>query len=124
MSKLVRFTSSAIVGAGLFLHGAKLYSGPNSFPPLTEHIGDFALAAFPVVCASRVNRENNFLTKHDSKILKFCGHYFPEIVTGLTSVYFTLGESLLPQILPGTADWKDIPAPLIAALSYYFFSKN
>jgi hypothetical protein len=51
------------------------------------------------------------------------GRYFPEITASLTSAYFTLGETILPQILPGHADINDVPLTILGALSGYTLAK-
>ena len=51
---------------------------------------------------------------------------YSNIVLGLTTAYYTLGEIFnssiapnLPQILPGTPDPKDIPVALLCAVGMY-----
>lgn len=46
------------------------------------------------------------------KIKKF----LPEISSALIIAYYTLGETILPTLLPGTPDIKDVPAVLITWL--------
>jgi hypothetical protein len=66
---------------------------------------------------------NSIGISKNNKFLQACGKYFPEIVTGLTSAYFTLGETILPQILPGAADSRDVPLTIIGALAGYTLAK-
>lgn len=114
----------AYVG-GVFFHGAKIFAGRDSIPPITEHIGDFALIGVPIIYSNYISSKIEDLgRKFNSELVEKIGHYLPEIATGLTTTYFALGESVLPQILPGTADPKDIPAVLIAGISTYLVSRK
>ena len=113
-----------VAGGGL-LHLAKFKYGRDSIPPITEHIGDFALAAGPVFIASGVKGfVESFGRYLDSNLIENVGRFLPEITTSLTMIYFTLGESIAPAILPGSANPKDIPAALIAAVGTYIAFKN
>jgi hypothetical protein len=47
-----------------------------------------------------------------------------EIGAVALSVYFALGESLLPQLLPGAADPRDIPAAIIGVAIYYVYDRS
>lgn len=51
------------------------------------------------------------------------GEFFPEISMATISTYFALGESLLPQILPGGPDIRDISSVLISAIADYTLAK-
>lgn len=93
-------------------------------PNITPYIGNFpdtfmvsVASGFIGDCIQSVglNRKNRFLQK--------IGRYFPEISAGAISVYSILGESILPQIFPGTADFRDIPAALFGALTGYCLAK-
>lgn len=83
---------------------------PESFgvPAMSGLLGD-------LIKAYGEDKQNNVITK--------IGKYFPEISTSTIITYFTLGETILPQILPGTADIKDVPAVLISALAGYTIAK-
>ncbi|MBS3175380.1 hypothetical protein J4440_05855 [Candidatus Woesearchaeota archaeon] len=83
---------------------------PESFwlPLASGMIGD-------TIAAKGISTQNNFLVK--------VGKYFPEITTTAVRTYFTLGETLLPNILPGTPDVKDVPAVLFSALAGYVIAK-
>lgn len=120
LAERVRSASRAVYFIGAGIHGCKLFLGRDSISPLTEHIGNFALVAIPILYSKgqsgAVERAGH---RCNSRLLESAGRYFPEIATSLTLAYFALGESLLPQILPGKADPKDIPAVIIAGLSAY-----
>ena len=114
----------AVYSAVLFFHGAKLIRR-DSILPITEHIGDFSFVGTAIIGISLYKpRLEKLGRKYKSRIIEKIGQYLPEITTVLTTTYFTLGESILPQLLPGTADPKDIPANVIAALSAYFIVKD
>lgn len=122
---VAKATACIACAGGLFFHGAKLFAGRDSIPPITEHIGDFSLVGIPILFSNLIaGKVEELGKKYNSRVLEKIGHYAPEITAGLTTAYFTLGESVLPQILPGTADPKDIPAVLIAGLSFYYVYRN
>ena len=56
----------------------------------------------------------------NNRFLEFCGKYFPTITAAAVGTYYTLGETVLPQLLPGTADLNDVPAVLITAVASPF----
>ncbi len=120
-------TATAYVAhlGGIFFHGAKLSAGIDSIPPITEYIGDFGLIGVPIWHSNFISKKIKDLgRKYNSGFVEKIGHYFPEITAGLTTTYFALGESVLPQILPGTADPKDIPAVLVAGISAYLILRK
>jgi hypothetical protein len=47
-----------------------------------------------------------------------------EIGALVLCVYFALGESIVPQLLPGTADPRDIPAAILGVAIYYFYDRS
>jgi len=117
---IAKTTAHIVCLSGMFFHGVKLYVGENSIPPITHHVGDFALVAFPIFCSKYMSSEIEYFGRtYNSPVIEKIGHYISEIVTGLTMTYFVLGESVLPQILPGTSDPKDIPAVLVAGICSY-----
>jgi len=114
------------IGFGIAFAGQTLdtileITGNDSLPPISNNIGDwsyinFYAGAVPAVAGRMLiykgEREGkNYLVK--------IGEYLPKVTTALGTLYFTLGESILPQILPGTADPKDIPAVLLAGIATY-----
>lgn len=122
---VTKATAHVVYSGGLFFHGAKLFAGRDSIPPITKHIGDFALVGLPIIYSNNISSKIEDLgRKYNSELVEKIGHYLPEITSGLTTTYFTLGESVLPQILPGTADPKDIPAVLVAGISAYLVSRK
>lgn len=81
---------------------------------------DLTLGVGDVVGNGAIAGQLNIYAAHFLRRVKFG----PELALALTSTYFALGESVLPKILPGTADLRDIPAALLmASISYLFFSR-
>jgi hypothetical protein len=93
-------------------------------PNITPYIGNLP-DTFAVCAASGFVGDYIESVGHskNSRFLKFAGKYFPEITAGLTSAYFTLGETILPQILPGAVDIRDVPLTILGALSGYALAK-
>jgi hypothetical protein len=121
----IQLTAGIVVIGGSLLNGVKFKYGKDSIPPITEHIGDFALAAGPVIIASGMKGFIESFGRYlDSNLIENAGRFLPEITTCLTMIYFTLGESIAPVILPGTPSPEDIPAALIAAVAAYIAYKN
>ena len=91
---------------------------------ITPYVGDFPESFFIPAISGLVG---DFIIyqgqKRDNKYLQKIGQYFPEISTTIVGAYFTLGETILPQILPGTADVKDVPAVIISSVAGYVISK-
>jgi len=93
-------------------------------PNITPYIGNlpdtFAVCSASGFVGDYIESIGN---ARNNKFLKAVGRYFPEITVGLTSAYFTLGETILPQILPGAADVRDVPLTILGALSGYALAK-
>ncbi len=112
--------AGSVLISGIALHALKVSYGRDSLPPITEHIVDFCLVATPIYLSQGLSMIiEDFGKRRDLPIIQKMGRYFTKFTTAATVAYFSLGESLLPQILPGTADPKDIPAVLAAGLSAY-----
>ena len=91
---------------------------------ITPYVGNFPESfAIPVISGFVGDYISYQGQKRDSKILQKIGQYFPEISATATSAYFTLGETILPQILPGSADIRDVPVVLISVLAGYMLAK-
>jgi hypothetical protein len=60
--------------------------------------------------------------KKGSKAIEYVGRNFPALTAATIGTYYTLGETILPQLLPGTADIKDVPAVAITALASPFIA--
>ena len=91
---------------------------------ITPYIGNFPESfAIPAISGFLGDYIETQGIQRGNKLLEKVGKYCPEISTATISTYFTLGETVLPQILPGTADIRDIPAVLISAFAGYVLAK-
>jgi hypothetical protein len=76
-----------------------------------------------------INNAGNFFYAGPISVVASCllskFKYGAEAGVLLASLYFALGETILPNIIPtGTADFKDIPMAVIGAvLPYLYFSR-
>ena len=91
---------------------------------ITPYVGNFPESfAIPAIAGFVGDYIEHQGQKRRNKILQKIGQCFPEISATAVSTYFILGETIIPQILPGSADIKDIPAVLISALAGYTLAK-
>lgn len=87
---------------------------------LTPYLGNFPESfAVPALAGVAGDCLEAYGARKGSAALEIGGKYLPEISAVGISAYFALGETVLPAILPGTADPCDIPAVLISALAGY-----
>jgi len=85
---------------------------------ITPYVGNFPESfAIPAISGFVGDYIEYQGQKRGSKVLQKIGQYFPEISATAISAYFILGETILPQILPGSADIRDVPAVLVSALA-------
>jgi hypothetical protein len=77
---------------------------------------------FTAVLASGIiaDKIEDYGKNNRNKVIEFIGRHFPALTSAIIGTYYTLGETVLPQLLPGTADSKDVPAVLITALASPF----
>lgn len=59
----------------------------------------------------------SYANKNKISILKNIQAFLPEISASLIAIYYTLWETLLPQLLPWTPDIKDVPAVIITSIA-------
>ncbi|HVY01976.1 MAG TPA: hypothetical protein VHA12_04400 [Candidatus Nanoarchaeia archaeon] len=52
-----------------------------------------------------------------NKLVEKIGKYLPYATGAAVGAYYSLGETVMPYLLPGTADSKDVPAVAIAAIA-------
>jgi len=97
-----------------------LVNNPNITPYVGNFPESFAIPAISGFIGDYIELQGQ---RRGSKILQKIGRYLPEITTTALATYFSLGETLLPQILPGSADIRDVPAVLISALAGYALAK-
>ena len=117
MANLVSKIASGVTLTGILLdvilHGTDTYS----LPPLSNNIGDFkwvaAAGILPALAGDIIPK------KYLSPTLEKIMHWTPKAAVVLCTIYVSLGESVLPRILPGTADVWDIPAAVIAGAATY-----
>ena len=51
------------------------------------------------------------------KGIEFLGKHFSKLTAAAVGTYYTLGETVLPEILMGTPDKNDVPAVIITAIA-------
>lgn len=110
-----------VAAAGHTLDCILEFAGNNSLPPISNNIGDWAyisywFGAVPALAGKMLIGKGE---RENKRYLVKVGEYLPKIITTLATIYFTLGESVFPKILPGTADPNDIPAVLLAGIATY-----
>ncbi|MFA6022885.1 MAG: hypothetical protein WC781_02235 [Candidatus Pacearchaeota archaeon] len=93
----------------------------KEIPYVSDYIGDWSyIAAYSGILPAIASRiVINEAEKRGCNNLVKIAEYFPKITTACATAYMFLGETLLPQILPGTPDIKDVPATLIAGIATY-----
>ncbi|MEK6915533.1 MAG: hypothetical protein AABW89_03265 [Nanoarchaeota archaeon] len=91
---------------------------------ITPYIGNFPESFVIPAVSGLVGDYLEFKGRETgSKLLEKVGKCLPQISTAIIGAYFTLGETLLPQILPGTADVRDVPAVIVSAFAGYTLAK-
>lgn len=90
--------------------------------PISEsYFGDTPEIFTAILASSFVaNRIEEYGEKRESKLFESLGRYFPALTAAAIGMYYTLGETVLPQLLPGTADIKDVPAVILTAVTSPF----
>jgi hypothetical protein len=66
------------------------------------------------------NKIEEYGERRKSRFIKGIGRNFANITAAAVGLYYTLGESIMPYLLPGTADTNDIPAVVLTALASPF----
>jgi len=95
-------------------------AGSNSLPPISNHIGDWTyISATGFMSGFVGNKLIGIGQRTGKEYLVKIGEKMPKIATVLATVYITLGETIMPKILPGTPDFYDAPAVLIAGILTY-----
>jgi hypothetical protein len=127
LEKIAAGVSGAIVSAeyvlcynnydGLHASGLQMHDRFRWLPIHESNFGD-AHEIFAAVLASgfMANKIEEYGQRKRNKIIEYFGRYFPAITAAAAGAYYSLGETIFPQILPGTADVKDVPAVIITAL--------
>lgn len=131
LEKTLAKISGAIIGAEYFLayhnfdalHASAL-SSANRFkwlPIENSYFGD-APEIFAANLASGFigDKIEKYGQNKGNEFVAWLGRHFPTLTAVGVGGYYTLGETILPQILPGTPDSKDIPAVVITSLASPF----
>ena len=128
LEKIAAGVSGAVVGAEYLLcynnfdglHTSGM-NNPDRFRwlPISESYFGDTPEIFATILASGFigDKIREYGENKGNKFLEFCGKYFPTITATAVGAYYTLGETVLPQLLPGTADIRDVPAVLITAVA-------
>lgn len=95
---------------------AAIIDSPHITPYIGNYPDSFVVSAVSGLIGDYISSVGK--TKN-SRCLTFLGKYLPEIITCFTSTYFTLGETILPQILPGMADPRDVPLSVLGSVTGY-----
>lgn len=127
LEKIVAGISSAVVGAEYFLcynnydglHASGLHN-PNRFRWLSIEQSNFGDTPeiFAAIMASGFigDKIECYGKRKENKFIEYVGRNFPTITATAVGTYYALGEMVMPQILPGTPDIKDVPAVIITVL--------
>lgn len=83
---------------------------------ITEYMGNFPESfAAPMLAGVIGSFVEGWGERRSSAAIERLGRHFPVVTATAVSLYFSLGETVMPYILPGTADPADIPAVLVSA---------
>ncbi|HLC77692.1 MAG TPA: hypothetical protein VJH92_01045 [Candidatus Nanoarchaeia archaeon] len=131
ISKLERISAKiagAIVG-GEFLLAYNNYDRLHLSTSLTSdrfrwlpiensYFGDVPeIFAANVVSGFVGNKIEEYGHRTSNRFIETMGRYFPTLTAAAVGAYYTLGETIFPQILPGTPDSKDVPAVIVASIA-------
>ncbi|MEQ1824071.1 MAG: hypothetical protein ABL949_16295 [Fimbriimonadaceae bacterium] len=112
VATLALFIGSSLFSiAGNILQNTSLFHRlPSALQLLVQVTGDIVWATVAMMAVRR------FIPDHIPHKM--------EIGALILSVYFALGESFLPQLLPGVADPRDIPAAIMGVAIYYIYDRS
>ncbi len=127
LEKIAACVSGAIVSAeyalcynnydGLHASGLQRHDRFRWLPIHESNFGDTPeIFAAVMVSGFVANKIEEYGQRRNNKLVEYFGRHFPTITAAAVGVYYSLGETIFPQILPGTADVKDVPAVIITAL--------
>lgn len=127
LEKIVAGISSAVVSVEYFLcynnydglHASGLHN-PNRFrwlPIEQSNFGDTPEIFAAIMASGFVgDKIESYGERKGNRFIEYVGRNFPTITAAVVGTYYTLGETVIPQILLGTPDIKDVPAVIITAL--------
>jgi len=128
LEKITAGIAGAVIAAEYFLcynnfdglHKSVIHN-PDRFrwlPISDSNFGDTP-EMFTAVLTSGIigDRIEEYGQRKENKMLEYLGKYFPTLTSAAVGAYYTLGETVMPQLLSGTADIKDVPAVLITAIA-------
>jgi len=92
-------------------------TGNDSLPPISNHIGDFG---YPYALGLGTCLFGFFM---DRRFNTNSGYYLSQAAPLLLAGYISLGESVCPNILRGTADVWDIPAAVLGGVIGFFTAR-
>lgn len=106
---------------GLHVSGMNAQDRFRYFPIQESYFGDMPEIFATILASSFIGEKiKEYGEKKNNRFLEVCGKYFPTFTVTAVGAYYTLGETIMPQLLPGTADIKDVPAILITAIASPF----
>lgn len=128
LEKAVTTASGATIGAEYILcynnfdglHTSGIHS-PERFRwlPIQDSYFGNTPELFAAILASGFIGDTirNYGRTRNNTLIATCGKHFSTATAALAGAYYTLGETLLPQLLPGTADIRDVPAIILTAIA-------
>ena len=100
------------------LHASAMNANKFKWLPIESYFGDTP-EIFTAVLASGLlgDKIEQYGKTKNKPLIEKIGKHFPVITAAAVGAYYTLGESIMPYLLPGTADTKDIPAVIATAIA-------
>lgn len=90
-------------------------------PIESSHFGDTPEIFASILTSGFVaNKIESYGERNNNPTITKLGKALPTLTAIFVGTYYTLGESIAPYLLPGTADTKDIAAVLITAVATPF----
>ena len=131
LEKIAAKVAGAVIGAeyllcynnfdGLHASGMNDVDRFRWLPITQSNFGDTP-EMFTAIMASGLvaDKIEEYGQRKGSKAIEYIGRHFPNLIAAAVGTYYALGETILPQLLPGTAEVKDVPAVAITALASPF----
>jgi len=134
LERIAEKAACAVIGAeyvlvcnnydGLHASGLEMEDRFRWLPIEQSYFGD-APEMFVAIVASGFagDKIRTYGQEKGRKGIEFLGKHFSKLSAAAIGAYYTLGETILPQLLPGTEDVNDVPAVIITALASPFVAK-